>query len=283
MSGCAPVDLSFSHIFGELIAVDDLRTLIANCVILNQRVQELAHSDDAALVAATSRKASGLVELVLQSIQSLHRQEADAGAIQSKVSQLSSRLFEEGDEEDSEPDEGAEDAGAVGFHGSNATIPIPDLLTFLQAQQVSGCLDIELENENVTIELERGALAQAFSSNSPKGQRLGEILVSQGAIDEPALREFLRANRNSPDQFGRALEREELVTKDQLMQAVVFQVQQLFNRLFRSEDAKYSFHGGKKCLSGSGLFLSVTQLLLESSRQSDESSRDAKSALTTGS
>jgi len=169
--------------------------------------------------------------------------------------------------------EDLEDLGDQGFAGDNWSIPLGDLLSMLSMQQKSGLLQVKMPSEEVVIEVLKGKLVSARSSNTPKGLRLGEVLVAQGAIEAERLDSFLTC-MTSRERLGQALMSGELVSQSQLVKAAEHQIMQLFHRLLAAESAQYSFREGAVSSSNLGEF-NITSLLLETARQIDERSEAA--------
>lgn len=159
------------------------------------------------------------------------------------------------------------------FSGSTDVLSIPDLIGFFQVQAKSGVLEIEHPSENFRLEFEGGALLHAASTNSPKGERLGEILVRRGAITEAQLASFL-ANLTRGERLGTALLRLDGVTEAELMKAIEEQVLGIFVRLAKLPGCRFTFREGKVAQDLSGRVRhNVTRLLLDSARRLDEAGK----------
>ena len=157
--------------------------------------------------------------------------------------------------------------------GSNSTVPVPDILSFLANMRRSGVLWVDTLTEAFQIELGNGEVTYASSDNPPPGSRLGEILVQQGAITSADLYEFLQRYVNSQEMFGAVLEREGIITREQLSRALGRQMQMIFGRLFAADIATYHFAPGLRLAADSLLRGNVTHLLLDSAREADEQQR----------
>ncbi len=159
---------------------------------------------------------------------------------------------------------------AVPLTGSSENVPLPDLISFLQSQRKSGVLKVVGDEEIFTIEIESGELVHASSDNSPPQCRLGEVLVRQGFIAEARLVRFFEKYKDRRGQLGEALLREELVSEERLAEALRLQVQQLFHRLFDTENAYFYFVEGQAEARDLNVRMNVTRLLMESARVQDE-------------
>ncbi|MCB9914827.1 MAG: DUF4388 domain-containing protein [Planctomycetes bacterium] len=166
-------------------------------------------------------------------------------------------------------------AKQAALKGSGSLIGIPDVIGFLAGLSASGTLRVTTLDESFTMLLQDGLLTHAISDNTPDGQRLGDVLVEQGAISEKRLKSFLLRNRNSPRKLGEALMLEEQVTERELRAALEEQVRRLFVRLFESDGASFEFLEGLPPGEPNDLRMSLPGLLLESATAFDEAHRQA--------
>lgn len=157
--------------------------------------------------------------------------------------------------------------------GSTEDFSVPDLLQFLGALRKSGVLFVRCSKELFTVHIEDGQVVHATSNNAPSGDRLGDLLISGGMITKQQFDAFLTRYTRAAGKIGVALEREELVTREQLASVLETQVQRLFHRMFNAPGATFSFQ--QRAVHGVDhrINLSMTQLLLESARALDESGR----------
>ena len=156
------------------------------------------------------------------------------------------------------------------FMGRTDVLSVPDLIGFFQQQNKTGRLEIEHDNETFSLEFTGGALIHAGSSNSPEGERLGEILVRRGALTEARLDRYL-AHLASGKKIGTALQHEEIVAPEELAAALRDQVLGIFVRLAKLPGCQFTFREGgiDPDIEGQVRY-NVTGLLLESARQMDE-------------
>jgi hypothetical protein len=161
-------------------------------------------------------------------------------------------------------------SGQEELSGSSLVVPIPDLLSFLQMQGVSGLLQVDTGQEVISLLFERGDLTNAYSDNSPPGFRLGEILVELGDIDADRLEAFLVGFEPGKEKLGNALQREGLISREALELALESQVRLIFLRLLCSGEARYRFQRAPADAARSEHRFNVLQLLLDASRIRDE-------------
>ena len=159
------------------------------------------------------------------------------------------------------------------LHGSTRALSISEIIDFLGTCQKSGVLKIVNQTETFSIQFQEGTVVHASSDNSPPGHRLGDILVERGYLTPESFSVFLAHNARTGERIGVALEREEILTRDQLADALETQIQFLFHRLFATSDATFSFHERVIGSYDHRVRMSVMSLLLESARAQDEALR----------
>jgi hypothetical protein len=80
----------------------------------------------------------------------------------------------------------------VALSGSLQDVPVTDLLQFIHVGVRSGTLKLESSSRRAEIAFHRGRIVSACSGT---GQRLGELLVTAGVIDQRTLSDALGAQR----------------------------------------------------------------------------------------
>jgi len=156
----------------------------------------------------------------------------------------------------------------LALFGAGSVIPIHELIGFLGTVGKTGILRIETSRESFLLEFSSGDIVHGESSRTSEGERLGDLLVSQGAIERADLERVLEGG--SRRRLGHALLEKELITAQHLTAALRAQIQSLFVRLFREEAQGFSFWGGPPLHAERGVRLNSTSLLLEGARYSDE-------------
>ena len=157
-----------------------------------------------------------------------------------------------------------------GFSGRGECVGLPSVLNFLGLLGKTGRLSVYCDEETLSLDFEEGKLVCAWSDHAPPGQRLGEILVAIGTLEQGRLDSFLTNYSRASGWMGQALEREGLVTGKQLKDAVKVQTQHLFHRLFAVTTSWFTFVDGRQPRPEGVSAMNVNALLLESARQSDE-------------
>jgi hypothetical protein len=147
-------------------------------------------------------------------------------------------------------------------------VGMPNLIGFLSGQGKTGTLEVATVTEVFTIEFAAGDIVHAQCSHTPEGQRMGDILVSRGAITREALE---RARHDATEgRLGDVLLERGLVSKEMLVAALQSQIQLFFNRVFDAPVIRATFRDGAPLYADREVRLNATALLLEGARVSDE-------------
>jgi len=109
---------------------------------------------------------------------------------------------------------------------------IADVFQLIGQQRKTGILELTTPAATFSLELEAGDIVHAHSNHTPQGQRLGDILVAQNAIERDVLEEICKSLGGT--RLGEALLERNLVTSEALLSALEFQIQLLFNRMFEA-------------------------------------------------
>lgn len=161
-------------------------------------------------------------------------------------------------------------APQVVLRGRCESVAVPELLEFLAQMRKSGVLHVKTREETFSVFLRNGDVVHAVSNNGPAEDRLGAILVEQGALTEARLEGFLESFSRWKGRIGDALLRDGLVTEEALQRALETQVRRLFDRMTRARPATFTFSEGHSAGSEARLRLSVVALLLDAARRKDE-------------
>ena len=170
------------------------------------------------------------------------------------------------DEADGNPDLG----------GSTANLPISSILELLSANRKSGTLHMTSGVETFTLEILEGDVVHASSNQYAQEQLLGSILVARDQIGVEQLEEFYKRYTRRSNATDETLERESLVSREDLVSALEEQVQELFNRLYAAGSGTFDFYVGGSSNIEQRIRMNVTRLLLESARTKDEQERQSQ-------
>lgn len=162
-----------------------------------------------------------------------------------------------------------------GIHGHSESIELASVVELIALQRKTGLLRVKGQAETFLLEFEDGDVVHAVSDNAPERDRLGEILVDQGALDRDILRDLLMKYRGSRRRLGTHFEIQQLVGEAGLRRALEEQVQRLFHRLFAAKDAYFEFMEDAGSEHFQKVRLGAMSLLLESAHMIDNE-RDAQ-------
>ncbi|HEX6881999.1 MAG TPA: DUF4388 domain-containing protein [Planctomycetota bacterium] len=154
--------------------------------------------------------------------------------------------------------------------GMSPPIHLESLFGFLGSLRKTGMLRVLAEDTTFMISVVRGDVVHAVSNRRPEAELLGNILVARQAIDRYELDRFFLTCGPSACKIGEALNRQELVSTQELRGALEIQLQQLFDRLLAVRSAEWCFHEGEVTLPYINLRVNATRVLLESARKRDE-------------
>lgn len=174
------------------------------------------------------------------------------------------------------PEEEGGQAPAVGsprqgLQGNSWTISLSELLGFLAYGRKAGVLWVDTLEENYMLVLEEGRLLHATSDRTPAGLRLGETLVGFGFLTRRQLERFLARREDGQKLIaGQDLIEAGMISDDELLSALAYQVQQLFYRLVTTKNAVFRFREGMEVALAHKVTLDINQLLLQTAAIQDE-------------
>jgi hypothetical protein len=154
--------------------------------------------------------------------------------------------------------------------GMSPPMALESLFGFLGSLHKTGILRIRADDVIFMISIVKGDVVHGVCHPRPEGELLGNILVARGAIDADRLGRFFEQCGSSACKIGEALNRQELVSTEELREALEFQLQQLFDRLLAARASEWCFHEGEATLSYIRMRMNATSVLLESARKRDE-------------
>jgi hypothetical protein len=128
---------------------------------------------------------------------------------------------------------------AMSFSGNLRTMPFSDLLQFLSANVVTGTLQVRSQQIVKVINFEKGRIVS--SSSSDPREYLGHFLVSQGYIDEEALRIAMEVQRNSKMLLGKVLVMGGKVSEEEMMRLLRLKSEETVYSLFLWDEGEFSF------------------------------------------
>jgi hypothetical protein len=253
----------------------DLETweLSLACGRLASQAGALQQSSEAA-DRARAIEARQMVERALELVER-QRIETNAARSKAKLPELFMRMWRSGAGVDDDVPPAARNANqppsalhTLSMRAYGPFVPVPDFIGFLCAQRKTGILELATPAALFSLELDGGDIVHAHSNHTPQGQRLGDILVAQNAIEREQLEEICKSL--GATRLGETLLEKNLVTPEALLSALEFQIQLLFNRMFEAATLGFTFWDGPPVHAYKRVRLNATSLLLEGARVSDE-------------
>jgi hypothetical protein len=118
---------------------------------------------------------------------------------------------------------------------------LPDIVQLIGLQRKTGTLHLKTHGESVKVIFEGGNIVAAESSMARPSDRIGNALVTQGAITKEQLDQALAVQKQTMQRLGHVLISENIVAEDHLRKAVEAQLFQVVFRLFRWREGEYNF------------------------------------------
>jgi hypothetical protein len=162
--------------------------------------------------------------------------------------------------------------GPVSLQGEACTLPIATLVNMLAGSLQSGSLHLRRVDEHLRFVFEDGRIVATWTDHAPPSQRLGSILVAQGALTQERCDALLAAARARGSAFGAVALQAGAIDPDQLAEALRAQVQARFDRVFDDPHVAYAFRASREDAGAYRLDVDARQMVFESARRSDERS-----------
>lgn len=159
--------------------------------------------------------------------------------------------------------------GSVTMQGTTASLPLSALLNFIVMNRSSGALRATSASEDMDLFFDNGNLVQVLSDNQ-NDPLVGEILVANRVIEARTLEEVISGLEPGALQVGAVLRGLELISAEELCDALEIQARTRFFRLYQLGDLEFSFHEGAYPPSDERLRLDVQGLLIEAAALTDD-------------
>jgi hypothetical protein len=129
----------------------------------------------------------------------------------------------------------------MALEGTIKDFGLPDIFQLIGLQRKTGLLTLKNEKDQVTVSFENGMVVNADSSTKRLEDRLGNVLVKQGALTKEKLDEALQTQKATLQRLGHVLTTQNYITTKDLKDALNVQVSQLVFKVFRWRDGEYHF------------------------------------------
>lgn len=129
----------------------------------------------------------------------------------------------------------------MALEGTIKDFGLPDIFQLIGLQRKTGLLQLNNEQESVTIAFESGMVVNAESASKRLEDRLGNVLVKQGKISREQLEDALQTQRATLQRLGHVVVSQNLITPADLREALQVQVSQIVFKVFRWREGDYHF------------------------------------------
>src|SRR5262245_29579318 len=163
----------------------------------------------------------------------------------------------------------------MGIHGTLKTMSVSDLLQFLAAGRKTGTLSIGREGIIKQIYLEQGTIVGSHS-NDPR-ERIGQMLLHYGKIEEPNLQAAMEIHRHSSVRLGTILISHGFVSEADVMDVLRTRTLEIIYDLFIWNEAKFEFFDNEPLPADlMRVKLDATSVIMDGIYRTDEWSRFRK-------
>lgn len=132
-----------------------------------------------------------------------------------------------------------------GLKGTSQSMPLLSVFQFLGRMRKAGTMRVGLGNENLTFELQNGCILATTSTQCPREELLGEMLIAAGACTAEDLDPIVvRVGTGNNERFGQAAVEAGIVTERQVVDALGRQAAHRYARACKHHDARYEFVEG---------------------------------------
>ncbi len=159
----------------------------------------------------------------------------------------------------------------MAIEGQLEDVSLADILQLLAMGRKTGCLTVTDRSSFGYVYLDGGRVIYANVLNRP--DRLGELLVRNGAIDREALSQAMEQQAREPGRrLGQILVDQGKLTNEELLRFITIQIEEAVYHLFAWERGSFQFDADARPdpENASHVSISAESLLLEGARRVDE-------------
>ncbi len=159
----------------------------------------------------------------------------------------------------------------MALEGTIKDFGLADIFQLIGLQKKTGTLFLKGLETTVNIHFEDGAVVKAEESLKIPKYLTGRILINLGKIEPYQLEEALEVQKTTARKIGSILIGQELINKDDLQEALSFQMKEAVYRVFRWKGGDYKFYQDKVEYDRDTVApLSSEHLLMDGVRMLDE-------------
>jgi hypothetical protein len=158
----------------------------------------------------------------------------------------------------------------AGLAGNLRTVPLSDLLQLISTSGKTGMLSVKREEQKREIYFAKGNIVHASSSGSEE-ELLGNIILNRKSIEKSDLERALSLQKVTRKKLGTVLSEMGLISREELVEFLRFQIEEIVYRLFGWKAGDFVFYEGKMSSTDrSSVQLNTMNVIMEGTRRIDE-------------
>ncbi len=158
----------------------------------------------------------------------------------------------------------------MGLVGNLKTVSFPDILQLLATGKKSGILEITTKARQKEIAFKDGAIIFASSINSTE-DLFGNLLLKRGKISKDDLERAIMMHKQTGRQLGTTLVDMNLFEKDEIIECLKLQIEEIIYNLFSWEEGDFKFNENVSPRNAQfTIELSTMNVIMEGTRRIDE-------------
>ncbi len=158
----------------------------------------------------------------------------------------------------------------MGLVGNLKTVSFPDILQLLATGKKSGILEITTKARQKEIAFKDGAIIFASSINSTE-DLFGNLLLKRGKISKDDLERAIMMHKQTGRQLGTTLVDMNLFEKDEIIECLKLQIEEIVYNLFSWEEGDFKFNENASPRNAQfTIELSTMNVIMEGTRRIDE-------------
>jgi len=157
----------------------------------------------------------------------------------------------------------------MSLSGRLETMDLPEVLQWVTIGRKTGSLAFVKDKTKIHLFLQEGKIISSRSNDPTK--QLGQFLLFQGKITEPQLKRAFEIHLQTRGVLGKILVQENMVSKEDIEQALITRTEEVIYDLFLWEDGYFHFSASGYSLEDLILIkVEINSLLFEGIRRKDE-------------
>lgn len=161
-------------------------------------------------------------------------------------------------------------AKEAGLAGNLSTVPLSDLLQLISTAGKTGMLLIKRDDQTREMYFTKGNIIHASSTGSEE-ELLGNIILNRKKIEKAELDRALSLQKITRKKLGTILSEMGLLSREELVEFLRFQVEEIIYRLFGWNSGEFVFYEGKTPpIERNSVQLNTMNVIMEGTRRIDE-------------